>query len=121
MGFCFGAEYKNQKGNILYNKIINYISTNYKNIKSNNDISNALGYHSFYLSNVLEHHSGLTLHRYIKKFRLTKATELLAFTDKSIAEISNEIGINNPNHFCNIFKEEYGISPTAYRNTIKII
>lgn len=115
------AEFKNQKGNHLYNKIINYISNNYKTIKSNNDIAVALGYHPFYLSKVIEHHSGLTLHRYIKKFRLTKAAELLAFTEMSITEISNEIGIDNANHFCNIFSKEYGASPSAYRNSIKII
>ena len=115
------AEFKSQKGNHLYNKIINYISNNYKTIKCNNDISVALGYHPYYLSKVIEQHSGLTLHRYIKKFRLTKATELLAFSEMSIAEISNEIGIDNPNHFCNIFSKEYGTSPSAYRNSIKII
>lgn len=115
------AEFKNQKGNHLYNKIINYISNNYKTIKSNDDVAAALGYHSFYLSNVLQHHSGLTLHKYIKKFRLTKAAELLAFTDMSIAEITNEIGMDNPNHFYNIFSKEYGVSPSAYRNSIKTI
>ena len=115
------AEFKNQKGNHLYNKIINYIFNNYKTIKSNEDIAAALGYHSFYLSNVLQHHSGLTLHRYIKKVWLTKAAELLAFTDLSIAEISNEIGLDNANHFCNIFSKEYGVSPSAYRNSIKTI
>ena len=115
------AEYKNQKGNHLYNEIINYISNNYKTIKLNDDVANALGYHSFYLSNVLQHHSGLTLHKYIKKFRLTKAAELLAFTDMSIAEITNEIGIENPNHFCSIFSREYGVAPSIYRNSIKTI
>ena len=115
------AEFKNQKGKHLYNKIINYISNNYKTIKSNDDVATALGYHSFYLSNVLQHHSGLTLHRYIKKFRLTKAAELLAFTDMPIAEITNEIGMDNSNHFCNIFSKEYGVSPSHYRNSIKII
>lgn len=115
------AEYKNQKGNHLYNKIINHIENNYKTIKTNNDIANALGYHSFYLNKVIEHHSGLTLHKYIKKFRLTKAAELLAFSDMSIAEISNEIGIDNANHFCNIFTKEYGVSPSKYRNSIKVI
>jgi AraC family transcriptional regulator of adaptative response / methylphosphotriester-DNA alkyltransferase methyltransferase len=50
-----------------------------------------------------------------------KATELLIFTDMSIAEISSEIGINNPNNFCNIFFKEYGVSPSAYRKSIKII
>lgn len=115
------TEYNNQKGNNLYNKITNYIFDNYGNIKSNADVGKALGYHPFYLSKILENHSGLTLHRYIKKYRLTKAAELLTFSDMSIAEISNEIGINNPNNFCNIFSKEYGISPSAYRKSIKII
>lgn len=115
------AEYDSQRGNDLYTKITNYIFCNFREIKSNNDVGKALGYHPFYLSKVIEHHSGLTLHQYIRKFRLTKAAELLTFTDMSVAEISSEIGINNPNNFCNIFLKEYGVSPSAYRKSIKII
>jgi AraC-like DNA-binding protein len=88
------AEYDNQRRNDLYTKITNYIFCNFRQIKSNNDVDKALGYHPFYLSKVIGHHSGLTLHQYIRKFRLTKEIKLLTFTDMSIAEISIDIGIN---------------------------
>lgn len=115
------AEFKSQKGNYVYNKIVDFIENNYKNIKSNENVSEALGYHPFYLSKVIKQHSGLTLNRYIKKLRLAKAAELLALSDMSITEISNKIGIENANHFCNIFTKEYGMPPSAYRNSIKIV
>ncbi|MBQ7901199.1 MAG: helix-turn-helix transcriptional regulator [Clostridia bacterium] len=115
------TEFKNQKENELYNKIIGYIDSNYKTIKDNRQIAQALNYHPYYINNVIKQHSGITLHRYLTKIRLAKACEMLTFTKLSISEISKEIGFDNPNQFSNIFSKEYGASPSAYRKSLYII
>ena len=50
-----------------------------------------------------------------KKVKLMYASNLLLFTDKSIIDISYEIGIVNSNYFTKIFKDFFGLSPSQYR------
>jgi len=50
---------------------------------------------------------------FIRSVRLQKAKELIQSTDKSISEISYEVGFNDPSWFSRAFKEEFGYSPGA--------
>lgn len=52
----------------------------------------------------------------IKLIRMKKAIELLTATDKSISDIAYEVGFADPNYFSKVFSEEYGMSPSKYRN-----
>lgn len=53
---------------------------------------------------------------YLNSIKLDEATFLLKTTDNSILEILLECGFNNVSYFNNIFKEEYGMTPTRYRS-----
>ena len=44
--------------------------------------------------------------------------ELLIKTDRSMAEIAEEIGFCNANYFHKIFKQYMDVSPVAYRKTL---
>jgi len=43
---------------------------------------------------------------------LQKARELIQTTDKTISEISYELGFSDPAWFSRVFKEEFGFSPS---------
>ncbi len=49
---------------------------------------------------------------FIRSVRLQKAKELIQTTDKTISEISYELGFNDPAWFSRVFKEEFGFSPS---------
>ena len=53
---------------------------------------------------------------YIKSEKIKKAKKLLKNTDFSIAQISQEVGINDTNYFIRCFKQTQGITPLKYRN-----
>jgi DNA-binding response OmpR family regulator len=53
---------------------------------------------------------------FIRKVRLEKGKELLETTDLNVSEIAFATGFNDPNWFSKTFKEEFGKSPTSYRN-----
>ncbi len=59
---------------------------------------------------------------YMKEYRIKQAAILLRQTQKSIAEIANEVGYENQSKFATAFRHIMKISPTAYRreNTLKI-
>ncbi|WP_026915800.1 helix-turn-helix domain-containing protein [Christiangramia portivictoriae] len=56
-----------------------------------------------------------SVHEYIQRKRMETAMLLLLKTDKTIKEIVYEIGLNSRSHFSKIFKEKYGMTPTAVR------
>ncbi len=52
---------------------------------------------------------------YLNGLRLKKACELLTCGDDRIGEISASVGFESTNHFINLFRREYGMTPGAYR------
>ena len=56
-----------------------------------------------------------TPYEYLLNFRITKATELLADTNCSVAEIATMTGFNDSSHFIQYFKRIQKITPGQYR------
>ena len=52
---------------------------------------------------------------YLNCLRLQKACELLTCSDDRIGEISTAVGFENTNHFINLFRRQYGMTPGTYR------
>ena len=49
------------------------------------------------------------------RFKIQKAVQLLTHTDRSVKEISYELGFENPYHFSRVFKRMHGASPSTLR------
>lgn len=56
---------------------------------------------------------------YIKTIRLQKAKELLETSDMTVSEIAYKTGFQTINHFTKIFKNQYGIPPSVFRQNNK--
>lgn len=52
---------------------------------------------------------------YLNNLRLQKACELLTCSNDRIGEISTAVGFENTNHFINLFRRQYGMTPGTYR------
>lgn len=59
--------------------------------------------------------TGYAPKEYLRIIRMKKAAELLLTTDKSVTEITYLVGVNDPFYFSRCFKEQFGMSPTAYQ------
>ncbi len=59
-----------------------------------------------------------TPHGLIKKYRLTKAADLLKNSDKTVSEVAYETGFNNRSYFYRSFKEEYKCSPSDFKSKV---
>lgn len=55
---------------------------------------------------------------WIRIKRLNKAKEALENTDLSILDVCYMVGFENPSHFSRIFKEHFGYSPSAIRQSM---
>lgn len=97
----------------------NYIRENAGDDISNTEIGAIFGYHPFYISKVLKDRKGTTLRQYIIAYRLKLAKKLLEESGKSVNEISEECGFNDPSYFTKTFKNAFGMTPKEYRNLTK--
>ena len=60
--------------------------------------------------------TGKTPAELLKEMRLQRAYTLLMQTDKTIAEVSAEVGFALPGYFSSCFKKQYGVLPTDLRH-----
>ena len=58
---------------------------------------------------------GISPMQYVKQTRLQKAAELLARTDRKIADIGSECGFQEMSYFAKAFREQYGCTPSQFR------
>lgn len=58
---------------------------------------------------------GTTINSYLIAKRITRAKQMLRFTDKTLEEIAVSVGMNGGNYFSRMFKKIEGISPREYR------
>lgn len=55
-----------------------------------------------------------TVDKYIRKYRLHKAMEMLKTTELNVTQVAMEVGFSNPSYFSRIFKNEFGYSPIHF-------
>jgi AraC family transcriptional regulator of arabinose operon len=63
--------------------------------------------------------TGATPAQFLKDIRLRKAEKMLRTTFLSIKQILKQVGIASNAHFVRDFRRKYGMTPTAYRRTLK--
>lgn len=68
--------------------VIDYIESNLSENLSLESIANAVHYSKYHLHRTFTTVVGFTIHDYIQRRRLTEATKLLVFSNKSIIEIA---------------------------------
>lgn len=70
-----------------------------------------------YLGTVIRQASGVTAKEWIDRAVVTRAKVLLRHSDKTVLQISEELGFPNPSFFSKYFKRLVGLTPVEYRNS----
>lgn len=114
------SEYANMKTefNPLITNIRNYIEESLYGDISVRQIAYVFNYNEKYIGKSFKKHTGKTIKEYLNAKRLKKTEELLKSTNLTITEISARTGFNNITYFNRLFKKQFGMSPTEYRNFI---
>ena len=59
---------------------------------------------------------GLTPTQYFEQYRLAMSLRLLTESSCSIIELADQCGFQSPSYFTKLFREKYGVTPTAFRS-----
>ncbi|QHT59652.1 helix-turn-helix transcriptional regulator [Paenibacillus lycopersici] len=93
-----------------------YIEGNYPNPDLSLDhLSDKFAIHAKNISKLFKEEAGCNFVDFLIGLRMDKAKQLLLSTDKSLQEISGEVGYFNYNSFNRAFKNVAGMSPSDYR------
>lgn len=99
------------------NKVIN------ENISSGNldvaSVVDKMGMGRSALYSKVKKLTDMGVNEYIGKIRIERALQLLEHSDKTILEISEELGFNNQAYFSTTFKQFVGMSPSKYKEQVK--
>lgn len=94
--------------------VLGYLSVNY-NRTDLKEVAAFFNYSEAYMSRMLKKYTGKTFGVLISEVQMKHAKELLENSDKTLADIAQEIGCFDYSHFSRKFKKEYGVSPDIYR------
>lgn len=68
-----------------------------------------------YFRKLFTKHFGISPKQFIIDLRIQRAKQMLGEGPLSIFVISEKCGFSNPYHFCRLFKQRVGITPSEYR------
>jgi len=80
-----------------------------------NDVCRELGMSRVQIYRKVKALLGYSINDYIISVRLKKAKHLLLRTDKTIAEISTEVGFSSSTYFSTAFKAKFNLSPREFK------
>jgi AraC-like DNA-binding protein len=100
----------------LLNSIEQYVQQNMNRGTINlEDMASAMGMSMKPLFQKVREITGRTPAEVVRDLRLKHACILLQRTNINMSELANHVGFATGEHFINIFKERFGISPSEYR------
>lgn len=83
-------------------------------------IARAVGTHEKRLSRAFRMHHGASVFEFIRQERLLLAQRLLTQTSLRIVDIAQETGFSNPANFATAFRDQYGATPTVFREEHRV-
>ena len=98
-----------------HQEILDFIATHYCEPLTNQEIAARFHYHPNYVNHIVQQRTGISLHRYLLRLRIHRATELLLSGSESVASIAQMTGFADANYFTQYFKRCVGCSPSAFR------
>lgn len=101
----------------LVKKALLYVEQNIDNTEySVDNLSRDVGLSRSQLYRKLQSITGLTPIEFIRSIRLKRAAQLLIKTQYNVSEITDMVGFSTHKYFNKYFKEEFGMTPTQFRN-----
>jgi AraC-like DNA-binding protein len=111
---------KDKEGN-TFNliKIIDYINENYTEKITLKRLSDIGAISPAHLNKLFKSNFNVSPMQYINNFRISKAKELMMYSDFNITQISELVGFQSVHYFSRYFKNKERITPSEFRKGVK--
>ena len=100
--------------------IVQYINENLTNSEiSVKSVANYFQISERSVNRIMRRATDKTYKEYINSLRLAKANELLVLTDMDVQAIAKSVGYYDVSSFGKLYKQNFGVTPTEYRNNAR--
>ena len=100
---------------------IRYIESNYQNPKlSNAELAEKCNISEVYFRKIFTENYKTTPKQFIMDIRINKAKQFLSDGLIKVGAVAEQCGFSNQYHFCRLFKEKTGITPSEYMKQNRI-
>ena len=103
------------KGSEITKKAIQFISKNFANNLTLEDVANEVHLAPAYFSTLFKQSTGSSFREYLNMVRIEESKRLLMTTEHSISDIALATGFEDQSYFTKIFKKHTGLTPKQYR------
>ncbi|WP_125152301.1 helix-turn-helix domain-containing protein [Clostridium rectalis] len=110
---------ENEEQLARYHRIAKYIYNNYNNKISLQDIAKKEFLSTHYLSHEIKYAMGYSFTDLLNLTRVEESVKLLLDTDKTISEISEEVGFSHTRYYNKHFKIHFKCTPMQFRKKYK--
>lgn len=108
-----------ERGSGRAERMARYIVDHYQQPLTIEQIAHEVGLHPHYAMQRFRQTYGVTVLTYLTHYRIARAQQLLATTDRGVLEIGLEAGFGSASRFYHAFKTVCGQTPTAYRQSLR--
>lgn len=99
----------------VVSKAVEYINSNIERDITIDEICSEVHMSKYHFCRKFKEATGATVMKYILKTRIVMSKNMLLNENFPITEISNRCGFSSVSYFCQVFRNETGISPLNYR------
>ena len=114
-GFTGGSAPVDQREARQFNAILEYLQDRYAQPLTVAQLAREAHVNKNRLTALFKKYTGLSPMKYLSEYRLYAAKRLIADTELSISQISQEVGYNQISHFIQQFRRSFGVTPLKYR------
>lgn len=111
---------KEYANNELLINIFDYVRENFSGDCSLKDLSESLNFNYVYLSKYFKEKTGVPFTEYVNRFRISEICYRLTASKDSALKIAFDCGFSSIRSFNRSFKTLMNMTPTEYRNKIKV-
>jgi YesN/AraC family two-component response regulator len=79
------------------------------------EVARLVGISKEYLARCFHQEAGITLVTYLNRYRISHAKARLEAGEQDLTAIALEVGFSSGHYFSRVFRQEVGVSPSAYR------
>lgn len=95
-----------------------YMQAHYDEKNTLRELADMVNFSTRHFNRLFQETYRMTPIQYLLRLRIERACKLLEEkVEMSVTDIAHVCGFNNSNYFTRVFRNEYGIAPTAYRET----
>ena len=106
--------------NHLIESIKRYLEKNVESKCKISDVCAELGYSKSYLCKIFGEQTGQSIADYGTKLKISRAKRLIRENRLNFSQISDLLCFDNSQYFSRVFKRVTGMSPTEFKQTLKL-